>query len=103
MNLSEYRGEFLEDIQAHASVASNFTHSAFVEMCAESLSDAEELSDFESCYYRGTGSRNRSLAVDGFAQDTVDGSLRLVIADFNGDTELQTLNQTQAKATFAKL
>jgi hypothetical protein len=103
MNLVEYRSEFLEDIQAHASVDSNFTHSVFVEMCAESLSDAEELSDFEACYYRGTGSHNRSLAVDGYAQDNVDGSLRLVVADFNGDTELQTLNQTQAKVTFSKL
>ncbi len=93
----------MADLMTRPSVASNFTHSVFVEMCAESLSDAEELSDFEACYYRGTGSRNRSLAVDGFAQDSVDGSLRLVVADFNGNTDLQTLNQTQAKATFAKL
>jgi AIPR protein len=103
MDLSEYRGELLEELNAKASVASNFTHSMFVEMCAEALSDAEEISDFEACYYRGTGSHNRSLAVDGFAQDSVDGSLRLVVADFSGDEELRTLNQTQAKSTFAKL
>ena len=33
----------------------------------------------------------------------MDGSLRLVIADFSGGNEIQTLNQTQAKALFAKL
>jgi hypothetical protein len=103
MNISEYRAEFLEDLNAQASAASNFTHSMFVEVCAELLGDAEELSDFEPCYFRGSGSRNRSLAVDGFAQDSVDGSLRLVIADFSGSDEIQTLNQTQAKAMFAKL
>ena len=103
MNLAEYRAEFLEDLNAQASAASNFTHSMFVEVCAELLSDAEELSDFEPCYYRGSGSRNRSLAVDGFAQDSVDGSLRLVVADFSGDAELQTLNQSQAKTMFARL
>lgn len=67
------------------------------------LNEAEELSDFESCFFRASGSRNKSLAVDGFAQDGVDGSLRLVIADFSGSEEMQNLTQTQAKAMFGKL
>jgi hypothetical protein len=103
MNLAEYRAEFLEDLNARASVASNMSHSIFVEVCAELLGDAEELSDFEPCYYRWSSPGKRSLAVDGFAQDSVDGSLRLVVADFSGSDEMQTLNQTQAKAMFAKL
>ncbi len=103
MQLEDYRREFLEDIRARASVASNFTHTEFVDVCADLLSEAEELSDFESCYFRGSGSRNRSLAVDGFAQDTVDGSLRLVVADFSGAEDLQSLNQTQARSMFGKL
>ena len=103
MQLEEYREEFLEDIRARASVASNFTHTEFVDVCADLLSEAEELSDFEPCYFRGSGSRKRSLAVDGFAQDTVDGSLRLVVADFTGTEELQSLNQTQARSMFGKL
>ena len=103
MQLADFRSEFIEDIRARASVASNFTHLEFVDACAELLSDAEELSDFESCYFRGSGSRNRSLAIDGFAQDTVDGSFRLVIADFSGTHEIQSLNQTQARSMFGKL
>ena len=55
------------------------------------------------CYFRGSGSKNRSLAVDGYAQDSVDGSLRLVIADFSGLPEIPTLIQTQARASFGKL
>ena len=85
MQLEDYRREFLEDIRARASVASNFTHTEFVDVCADLLSEADELSDFESCYFRGSGSRNKSLAVDGFRSGhAVDGSLRLVIADFSG-------------------
>ena len=103
MQLDDYRKEFLEDIRARASVAANFTHTEFVDVCADLLSEAEELSDFESCFFRGSGSRNRSLAVDGFAQDGVDGSLRLVIADFSGSEEMQNLTQTQARAMFGKL
>jgi len=103
MELIEYRAEFLEDLKARASAASNFTHAAFVDVCADLLSDAEEISDFEPCYFRGNGFRNRSLAVDGFAQDSVDGSLRLVVADFSGSPEMPTINQTQAKTLFGRL
>jgi AIPR protein len=103
MQLDEYRKEFLEDIRARASSAANFTHTEFVEVCAELLSDAEEISDFQSCYFRGSGSRNKSLAVDGFSQDDVDGSLRLIVADFSGSEDLQSLNQSQARALFGKL
>lgn len=103
MQLNEYRAEFLEDLKARASAAANFTHAEFADVCAGLLSDAEEISDFEPCYFRGNGFRNRSLAVDGFAQDSVDGSLRLVIADFSGSPEMPTINQTQAKASFGRL
>src|ERR1700722_17256545 len=102
MQLDDYRKEFLEDIRARASVEANFTHTEFVEVCADLLSEAEELSDFEPCYFRGSGSRNRSLAIDGFAQDDVDGSWRLVVADFTGAAETQSLNQTQARSMFGK-
>jgi hypothetical protein len=103
MLLDEYRKEFLEDIRARASVAANFTHNEFVDVCADLLSDAEELSDFEACYFRGTGSRNKSLAIDGIAQDDVDGSVRLVIASFSGGEDLQIINQQQAKVFFGRL
>jgi len=103
MDLHEFREEFLDQVRARASAGSNFTHAEFVDICAELLSDAEELSDFEVCYYRGVGSRNRALGVDGFAQDEVDGSLRLIIAEYGGQAEAATLTQTQAKATFSKL
>ena len=103
MLLDEYRKEFLADLRARASVAANFTHNVFVDVCAELLSDAEELSDFEACYFRGTGSRNRAIAIDGLAQDDVDGSIRLVIASFSGEEDIETITQQQAKTSFSRL
>lgn len=103
MQLTEYRQDFLEQVKVRASAAANFTHAEFVELCAELLGDADEIADFEACYFRGTGYRNRSLGVDGFAQDDVDGSLRLVIAEFSGGPEAVTVTQTQAKACFSKV
>ena len=49
MNLSEYRSEFLEDVNARASAAANFTHSMFVEACAELLSDASLRDQMTQC------------------------------------------------------
>ncbi len=103
MLLDEYRKDFLADLQARASVAANFTHNEFVEVCAELLGEAEELSDFEACYFRGTGSRKRALAIDGLAQDDVDGSIRLVIGNFSGAEEIETITQQHAKTSFSRL
>ena len=103
MDLSEFRSEFLDQVRARASAGENFTRASFVDVCAEYLGDAEEIADFEACYYRGSGSRNRSLGVDGFAMDDLDGSARLVIAEYGGEAEPITLTQTAAKACFSRL
>jgi hypothetical protein len=103
METGDFRKEFLEQIAAQAVSDGNFRHSAFVEYGIQLLQDAEEVSDFESCYYRGTGSRNKALAIDGFAFDDADGSVRLFVAEFGGGDQAETLTQTQAKALFSRL
>ena len=103
MELNEFREEFLDQVRARASAGENFTHAEFVEVCADLLGDAEELADFEACFYRGTGSRNRSLGVDGFAMDDLDGSIRLVIGEYGGEATPTTITQTTAKACFSRL
>jgi len=103
MDLTEFRAEFLDQVRARASAGANFTHAEFVDVCAGLLGDAEEIADFEACYFRGTGSRNRSLGVDGFAIDDLDGSIRLVIAEYGGEPEPSTVTQTTARASFSRL
>ncbi len=103
MDIAEYHVDFLEQVQARASSESNFTHAEFVDYCADLLADADEVADFENGYFRGTGSKNRSLGVDGFALDETDGSMRLVIADYEGTGDARTLTQTQAKTVFSRL
>jgi hypothetical protein len=66
------------------------------------LEEAEELTDFVACPYRGVGTRRRSLGIDGYAFDEVDGSLRLVIVEFKGDERPVTLTQTTAKTIFGR-
>jgi hypothetical protein len=105
MDLTEFHKDFHEQVGVWASADMNFKHSAFVEYAAHLLEEAEEVYDFQSCYYRGTGSRNRQLSIDGYSFDDADGSVRLFVAEpfENNQAEIQTLNQTQAKTLFARV
>ena len=103
MDLDEFRKDFLNEAAAWAASDLNFRHSSFVEVAIRHLEEAGEVADFEPCYYRGTGSRRRALAVDGYAFDEADGSLRLFLADPSMAETAPTLTQTEARALFGKL
>ena len=76
---------------------------AFVCEVGARLSDAEEFQDFIPCHGTGTGSRSKKLRVDGYELDEVDDSIRLLIADFSGSEEIETITRTRADAVFAQL
>ena len=94
MNLEEFRKEILENVAAQAAANEEFRHSAFVEHCLRLLEDADEVADVQPCFYRGTGSKNRNSGVDAYSLDEADGSVRLLIADFEGTAEAGSLTHT---------
>jgi AIPR protein/Abortive infection phage resistance protein N-terminal domain len=81
MDLAEFREGFLSTVAARAASDQTFRHTSFVEYASEQLTEAGELSDVEIAYFRGVGTRNRSSAMDAFAFDNADSSLRVVVAD----------------------
>jgi hypothetical protein len=93
--LEVFHKEFAETVHAVAAADQDFEHSAFVSVAVSHLADAGELSDFEYCHFRGTGSRRRSLAVDGYSFDDADGSARLLVADWSGKFSESALTQTE--------
>lgn len=78
------------------------SEAGFGVVAGEMLEEAEELTDFVACPYRGVGTRRRNLGIDGYAFDDADGSVRLVIVEFGGDKLPVTLTQTTAKAIFGR-
>ena len=90
-------------LRAMDEFAGRDPESGFGTIAGEMLEEAEEFVDFVPCPYRGTGTRRRSLGIDGYAFDEADGSLRLVIAEFEGELQPATVTQTSAKAVFAKV
>lgn len=103
MTLEEFRKDFIENVHAVAAADENFTWSAFVDVASRNLADAGEIADFESCHYRGVGSKKRALWMDGFAFDDMDGSVRLLVADWRGDQTMETLTQTEAKEILGRV
>jgi hypothetical protein len=101
MDLAEFRGDFMNEVAARATVDSNFTHSAFVDVAVEYLEEAGELADTETCYFRGTAGR-KSIGIDAYAFDKADNSARFVIAEYSDSTDAM-LNQSQAKVFFTKI
>jgi len=99
--IESYRDELLARVQVRASADSNFRHSAFAELCGELLEEAEEIVDFQPCYYRGRGSRNRNLAVDGYSFDDADQGVRIVVAELSGMDGTESLTRADAKGQFA--
>lgn len=99
--IQAFREELLARVRVRASADANFHHSAFAELCGELLEEAEELFDFEPCYFRGRGSRNRNLAVDGYSFDEADQSFRIVVAELSGEQVAPRLTRTDAKQLFA--
>jgi hypothetical protein len=103
MDLEEFRQDFLNESAAWASSDRNFRHSSFVDVAIDHLEEAGEVADFEQCYYRGIGTRRRALALDGYAFDEADGSLRVFVAEPSFAEGTPTLSSTEAASLLGRL
>lgn len=103
MELSDFKKDFIETVRAIAVTDGDFEEAAFVSEAARRLVEAEELEDFEPCHFEGTGSRQRRMRIDGYCFDDVDGSVSLVVANYDGSEKDSTLTQTDAAKHFAML
>lgn len=100
MEFTEFREEFLETVKSMAEAEKNFVSAAFTEVAVRRLSDAEEIENFEPCYFEGSGRRNRKLRVDGYAYDEAEDSVKLLITDFRGDADIPILSQSETERQF---
>ena len=58
---------------------------------------------FFPAFYFGTGKNNRKIRVDGYVYDEFDSTFNLIIADYTGDEERETITRTAAAAQFDRL
>jgi hypothetical protein len=100
MDLELFYADFMNDVQLRIASSGGFTDHAFAEVAAGHLEDANEITNFEPCHYRAPNGR---IAIDGYAFDDADDSLRVFIVHRAGTDVLSTLTKTDAEAQFRKL
>lgn len=96
-SFEEYRKEFLEDTRATEQSEANGTVASFVKLCALKLFEGDVLPEYTPCYYQGSGYRNASLRVDGYAHDDRDGIFYMLVASYSGAQECTTMLGSDAR------
>ena len=99
MDVQEFHKDFLEEVKATAATEGSGSNAAFVSVASSYLVNAEVLSDFTAAFYLGK-SGSRKLRVDGYVLDEFDFTFNLIIADYTGDEERETVTRTYATQQF---
>jgi hypothetical protein len=100
MNLEDYFADFNSAVAATAQAESNFTFGAFLDVVAERLAEAQEVSDLIPEHFSGVGSNNRTIRLDGLVVDEADGSLVVLIGEHRLGAELTRLTTSDAQRLF---
>ena len=99
MDVKEFQKDFLEEVKATAATEGGGSNAAFVSVASSYLVNAEVLTDFTCAFYLGmVGSRK--LRVDGYFLDEFDYTFNLIIADYTGNEERETVTRTYATRQF---
>lgn len=92
----------MEEVKVAATVTGEGSCASFVDNVAQYLIEAEVIPDFVPSFY--TGKKNRQkFRVDGYVFDEFDGTMNLVIADYDGTDINRTLTNVTAKQLFDQL
>ncbi len=79
-----------------------FEFALFCEI-SDRLARAEELTEALPSQYSGIGAKGRKVRVDGYQDDDSDNSLSLIICDFAGDLQPESMTRTRAESCFKQL
>ena len=102
LSLDEYRGDFLQFVKATAESENEGTASSFVKVCSDTLLESEVMPDYELCFYTGTGRRNKALRMDAYAFDEFDGTMYILVANYDGEKEAKTITKSEALHVFER-
>lgn len=101
IELDEFHRDFFQEVLSSADAEGSYLEDAFFDQFCEYLIDAGELDTADRARYNPP---RGGLRVDGYGGDPVaaDGTLSLIIADFNQTPEVETLTGTEMDAIFKR-
>lgn len=103
MDIEEYRKEFLEQIRSDAALNSTDPNEEFIQKSVSLLEEIEEFSDPMIHYFGSRGKRNRQMQFNAYTFDEADGSICLLISDFNNSENPATLTNTQIDSLYSRM
>jgi hypothetical protein len=102
-DLIDYRQELIDAVMDNARDHDESPAYEFLQEITRRLTEAEEFEDFIPAHTEGTGQRQRKVRIDGYELNEVDGSVRILISDFSGSSDVETLTKTRMDALFGQL
>jgi len=102
VEINEFREELIEAARERQLGETRLDLGLLYEY-SDRLTQAEEFSDIIPSAFIGTGARGRKLRIDGYQLDEADSSLRLIICDFSGEDEPESMTRGRAEASFSKV
>lgn len=103
MDIEEYRKDFLEQIRSDAALNSTDPNEEFIQKTIDLLVENEEFPDPIIHYYGSKGRRNRMMQFNAFGFDEADGSICLLISDFNNSENPVTLINSQIDTLYSRM
>jgi hypothetical protein len=101
ITLESFHHELLQDIHLAADAGGRYLEDEFFERFCDQLVDAGELTSYDHSFYAAP----RGMRVDGYEGDplTLDGTLTLIVSDFNQAPTISTLTSTELVAVFKRI
>ena len=102
MDVEEFAREFLQDVLAESDADGQFVEEVFFQKSCEQLMEAGELDAADRVPYRAP---SRGIRVDGYGGDPAEteGTLNLIVLDFQPAQEVGRLTGTEMDTAFRRL
>jgi len=105
--IETYQQEMFQEALGKSEAEGSFLQEALFDIYTDKLIENGDISAAHQVFYSKPGKNNRTEKVSGYDGDPIesnDGSLSLLIADFDtSPTEVETLNRSGMEAEFTKL
>lgn len=103
MNIDDYYIDFQQDIVTDATVSGDYTADAFIRLCGEILTEADQFDELQVIQFEGVGQRNRRLRVQGYDLTASDDTISLVVGLHLGTPQISTVSSADAKGALKAL
>lgn len=103
MKVEEFQAELFQDVLAEAEASGDYAEAVFFEKYCDLLTEAGELVTADYAHYRGPS--GSGIRVDGYGGDpaNAEGTLSLIISEFNFGTEGGRLTKTEMNQIFSRV